>query len=141
MYVCWLTTASRVVTGHLAQVGVVLDYSHSSVYVRSVRIVGTASLHVFPIVFPPLLTDWVLRPVWDRVEREGESRHTLGTEELARDVEGLGADNDDLLAVEKLLGDDGGKTTKEMALAVDDDLERGTGVSDLYLQNVFAVDR
>lgn len=31
MYVCWLTTASRVVTGHLAQVGVVLDYSHSSV--------------------------------------------------------------------------------------------------------------
>lgn len=84
------TTASRVVTGHLAQVGVVLE---------------------------------------------------LGTEELARDVEGLGADNDDLLAVEKLLGDDGGKTTKEMALAVDDDLERGTGVSDLYLQNVFAVDR
>ena len=47
---------------------------------------------------------------------------TLRAEEFARDVEGLAADNDDLLAVEELLGDNAGKTAEEMALAVDDDL-------------------
>lgn len=46
----------------------------------------------------------------------------LGAEELARDVEGLAADDNDLLAVEELLGDDAGEATKEVALAVDDDL-------------------
>lgn len=45
----------------------------------------------------------------------------LGAEELARDVESLAADNNDLLAVEELLGDDAGKTTKQMALAIDHD--------------------
>lgn len=47
---------------------------------------------------------------------------TLGAEELARDVEGLAADNDDLLTAEKLLGDDTGETTEEVTLAVNDDL-------------------
>jgi len=47
---------------------------------------------------------------------------TLRAEEFAGDVEGLAADNDDLLAVEELLGNDAGKTAEEMALAVDDDL-------------------
>lgn len=45
----------------------------------------------------------------------------LRSEELARDVEGLAADDDDLLATEQLLGDDGCKTTQKVALAIDDD--------------------
>lgn len=54
------------------------------------------------------------------VEDDGR---TLGAEELSRDVESLAADDNDLLAVEELLGDNGGETAKEMALAVNDDLE------------------
>lgn len=54
------------------------------------------------------------------VEEDGR---TLGAEELSRDVEGLAADDNDLLAVEELLGNNGGETAKEMALAVNDNLE------------------
>lgn len=49
-------------------------------------------------------------------------RHTLRSEELARDVEGLAADNDDLLTAQELLSNDGRKTTKEVTLAIDDNL-------------------
>lgn len=49
---------------------------------------------------------------------------TLRAEELAGDVEGLAADNDDLLAVEELLGNNAGKTAKQVALAIDDNLMR-----------------
>ncbi|KAF3394377.1 hypothetical protein F1880_005232 [Penicillium rolfsii] len=52
----------------------------------------------------------------ERVER------TLRAEELAGDVEGLTSHNDDLLAVKQLLGDSAGQATKEVSLAVDDDL-------------------
>jgi hypothetical protein len=45
----------------------------------------------------------------------------LGAEELARDVESLGADNDDLLAVEELLRNDAGEAAQKVALAIDDD--------------------
>lgn len=45
----------------------------------------------------------------------------LRAEELARDVERLAADNNDLLTAKELLGDNGGKAAKEMALAIDDD--------------------
>ena len=53
--------------------------------------------------------------------------HTLVAEEAARDVELLATDNDDLLTVQSLLGNDGSETTKKMALAVNDDhlLQRG----------------
>lgn len=47
---------------------------------------------------------------------------TLRAEELAGDVESLAADNDDLLAVEELLGDDAGQAAKQVALAIDHDL-------------------
>lgn len=47
-------------------------------------------------------------------------RRTLRAEELAGDVQGLAAHNDDLLAVEQLLCDRAGKTAEQMALAVDD---------------------
>ena len=47
---------------------------------------------------------------------------TLRAEELARDVEGLAADDNDLLAVKELLGDDAGQAAKQVALAIDHDL-------------------
>ena len=47
---------------------------------------------------------------------------TLRAEEFSRDVESLAADDDNLLAVQKLLGDSAGKTTKQVALAIDNNL-------------------
>ena len=52
-------------------------------------------------------------------------RRTFRAEELAGDVEGLGADDNDLLTAEQLLRDDAGESTEEVTLAVDDDLRRG----------------
>lgn len=45
----------------------------------------------------------------------------LRAEELARDVESLATDDNNLLAAKELLGDNGGESAKEMALAIDDD--------------------
>lgn len=50
----------------------------------------------------------------------GMGRRTLRAEKLARDVEGLAAHNDNLLAVEQLLGDGAGEATEQVPLAVDD---------------------
>ena len=44
--------------------------------------------------------------------------HTLGSEELAGDVESFAADDDDLLAVEQLFGDGAGETTEQVTFAV-----------------------
>lgn len=49
-------------------------------------------------------------------------KRTLCAEELSRDVDGLAADDDNLLAAEQLLGDDAGETSEEVAFAVNDDL-------------------
>jgi hypothetical protein len=49
-------------------------------------------------------------------------RRTLSAEELSRDVEGLAADNNDLLAVQELLGDSAGQATEQVTLSVNDDL-------------------
>lgn len=54
---------------------------------------------------------------------------TLSTEELSGDVQGLGADDDDLLAAKQLLGDNAGQTAQEVALAIDDDLWEAEAVS------------
>lgn len=54
---------------------------------------------------------------------------TLSTEELSGDVQGLGADDDDLLAAKQLLGDDAGQTAQKVALAIDDDLWEAEAVS------------
>jgi hypothetical protein len=48
---------------------------------------------------------------------------TLSAEELAGDVEGFAADDNDLLAVEELLGHGRGETTEKVALAVNDNLQ------------------
>lgn len=61
-------------------------------------------------------------------------RHTLRAEELARDVERLAADNNDLLTAKELLGHNGGKAAKEMALAIDDDLWREEGQRNVHCQ-------
>jgi len=45
----------------------------------------------------------------------------LSTEEFAGNVQRLAADNDDLLAVQKLLGDGRSQTTKEMSFTINDD--------------------
>lgn len=48
--------------------------------------------------------------------------HTLVPEKLARDVQILTSHDHDLLAVEQLFGYNTGQTTKEMSLAIDNDL-------------------
>lgn len=55
-----------------------------------------------------------------RVASMVRGRRTLRAEELAGDVQGLASHNDDLLAVEQLLGDRGGQATEKVPLAVDD---------------------
>lgn len=51
------------------------------------------------------------------------NRHVthLVAEEAARDVDLLAPHNDNLLAVQNLLGDNGGQPAKKMALAINDD--------------------
>lgn len=56
------------------------------------------------------------KPGEDRIKR------TLRTEELAGDVEGFTSHDDDLLAIEQLLGNSASQATKEVSLAVNDDL-------------------
>jgi hypothetical protein len=79
---------------------------------------------VLLVVFPPhVIVDTFQYSTQDTKKRfRGEVERTLRAEELAGDVEGLTSHNDDLLAVEQLLGDSAGQTTKEVSLAVDDDL-------------------
>jgi hypothetical protein len=60
-------------------------------------------------------------------------RRTLRTEKVAGDVQILAADDDDLLAVEELLGDDTGESTQKVTLAIDDDLKLERNVSSVYL--------
>ena len=50
------------------------------------------------------------------------AKRTLGTEELARDVEGFAADNDNLLSVEKLFGHGRGQAAQEVTLSVNNNL-------------------
>jgi len=45
----------------------------------------------------------------------------LCAEELSRDVQSFASNNDNLLAVEQLLGDGAGQTTEEVSLAIDND--------------------
>lgn len=59
---------------------------------------------------------------WWRCLDAGAGRRTLGPEELAGDVEGFAADDDEFLAFEELLRDGAGQATKEVAFAVNDDL-------------------
>lgn len=51
-------------------------------------------------------------------------RRTLSAEELARDVELLAADNNNLLTVQKLLGDSGGQSSEKMSFSINHDLIR-----------------
>lgn len=56
--------------------------------------------------------------------------HTLRTEKLSGDVKGLASHNDNLLAVEELLGHGTGQTTKEVALAINGDLFKDVVLAD-----------
>lgn len=57
---------------------------------------------------------------------------TLRTEELSGDVEGLAADNNNLLATQQLLGNNAGKTAQKVALAVNDNLNDTPQGQQLY---------
>lgn len=52
-----------------------------------------------------------------------EERHVLElvADEGSGDLDLLAADHNDLLSLEELLGNDGGKTTEKVSLAIDDD--------------------
>lgn len=86
----------------------------------SILIAGDSNFHV--VVEISFANRWwtpeeeTARKIEKRFER------TLRAEELAGDVEGLTSHNDDLLAVEQLLGNSAGQATQEVSLAVDDDL-------------------
>lgn len=53
----------------------------------------------------------------------GMNERTFSTEEFAGDVQCLASDNDDFLAVEKLLCDCTGQATKQVSLAVNNNLD------------------
>lgn len=61
-----------------------------------------------------------------------EGAHTLVPEKLARDVQILTSHDHDLLAVKKLLGHDASQTTKEMSLAIDNDLRNPHPLAQLF---------
>jgi len=54
--------------------------------------------------------------------RRPEGRRTFRSKEFARDVQFFASNNDNLLAVQQLLGNNAGQPAKQMALAIDDDL-------------------
>lgn len=58
---------------------------------------------------------------------EQVQRTHLHTEEGARDVDQFSTDDNNLLSRKRLLGDDGGETTEEVSLAVNDDRRRAEG--------------
>lgn len=74
-------------------------------------------------------------PTQTHTQRYRKSKHgvgferTLRTEELAGDVEGLTSHDDDLLAIEQLLGNSAGQATKEVSLAVNDDLSNPSALA------------
>lgn len=118
-----LTATGRVVAGHLAKVGMVLDCTRSSVSVFHPSSCRRRTSMSWTRPLPPHSTPGSPSRMLVRLRQAGiGSVRTLRAEELAGDVEGLAADHNDLLAVEELLGDDAGKATKEVALAVNDDL-------------------
>jgi hypothetical protein len=49
-------------------------------------------------------------------------RRTFCAKKLSGNIQRLAPYNNDLLAIENLLGDDAGQTTEEMAFGVNDDL-------------------
>jgi hypothetical protein len=71
---------------------------------------------------PPLIPSQSFSTTAYNKRNRERAERTLRAEELAGDVEGLTSHNDDLLAVEQLLGDSAGQATKEVSFAVDDDL-------------------
>lgn len=100
------TSTGSVETSLLAHESLVLHCMPMSLAVVLLRFESCApSAILLSVSFPPMC---------------GE--HTLGAEELSGDVERLAADNDDLLAVQELLGDSAGQATEQVSLAIDNDL-------------------
>lgn len=64
---------------------------------------------------------------------------TLRAEELSGDVQGLAADDNNLLAVEELLGDDACETTQKVPLAVNDDLKSPISLASFFAFLIFSL--
>lgn len=120
-----LTGSGGVESAHLAQVRVVVDCMPVSAFGSSCKVTNRVGLGRIRPSQQVLATSFVIA-----IEKEARGgprdggERTLRAEELARDVEGLAAGDDDLLATQELLGDDGGQAAEEVALAIDDDLQR-----------------
>lgn len=124
-----LTSTGGVVTGLLAEESRVLNCKGACQLLRqnivAIAKAATATRRQFSIVnhsaSSQALHNDCLRcgPGALRVGIDSD-RRTLRAEELARDVEGLAAHNNDLLTIEQLLSDCAGKAAEQVALAVDD---------------------
>lgn len=139
------TTTGGVETSHLAKVGVVLDCRTKGevsipLYDFNVPIVGFPiwRSHYANLRIPFSCIQYSQLQPYSRRQREKKKRsnrkrceRTLRAEELAGDVKSLASHNDDLLAVEQLLGDGTGQATQKVPLAVDGDLFQRHSVSDL----------
>lgn len=129
------TTASGVETSHLAEVGVVLHCrsKFESAFCPKPVPAWLTQVHVLSCIpfsysrvsflFATHYVPWAgLGLNGYHSDKRWRFERTLRAEELAGDVEGLTSHNDDLLTVKQLLGNSAGQATKEVSLAVDDDL-------------------
>ena len=128
----WSTTG-WVVAGHLAEVGMVLHCTANMLAVDS-RVLQSRYIfeqtHAFawPFLFCILFSQLPAPSSHSSVECVWVQR-TLSAEELSRDVEGLAANDNNLLSLEELLSNGRGETTEEMALAIDGDLQYAPSAS------------
>lgn len=113
------TTTGCVVTGLLAEESLVLDCVGRSV---SLDFDLRTSISLCSLRFRIRCSTLQLVPRWATFFHRVVGERTLGAEELSRNVEGLAADDDNLLAVQELLGDSAGQTTEQVSLAINDDL-------------------
>lgn len=111
-----LTSSSRVETGDLAEVGMVLHYKRQNRVSHGIHLEILQQPKLF--LFSPNLR----MSIFIKVAKGRGIYRTLSAEEFARDVEGFTSHYNNLLAIEQLLGHNAGQATKEVSLAVDDDL-------------------
>jgi hypothetical protein len=101
---------------------VVIEESASSPYYLSVALRQMSRHHVRP----PDASHTQPQPPYLHHTRELKAacgvKPTLCAEEFSRDVKGFASDDNDLLSIEELLGDNAGETTEKVSLAVDNHL-------------------
>lgn len=117
-------TASSLVGDHAAD-RPVKDLRGSAV-VEGTRLFGIDDMTLVQEVVVPELQDRTSRLV--RISHsKSNGMNYLVAEEAAGDINLLAPDDDNLLAIQNLLGDNRRQSSKEMALAINDDGGRGEG--------------